>query len=457
MNNIIPKIGNVEDIICKDIDKDGHGISEWNEWILVTPDLIPGEKAAVKIEYKSGSRWYTSLSNRKNESQSRCQPLCSIAETCGSCTTQHITGEEQWSLKVRNLKHIIQSIIKLDIRVDSILYSKGDSYGYRNRALVPIHISNRKELLIGYYKLKTHTIVDLNICTVLDTRLSSLLYLIKNDIQDFIKHNKFPSLHLTSLRHICLRLATNTDQILITLVSKKKYLISYTQIANLWVDKFPFVSGVTLNIQSDNNNRVFGRNTFKLAGQDHVEDIFCGLKFILGTTTFFQVNSSQAEKIVKHIVHWIELDKSIKSVIDAYCGVGAISLPIAKKHLFVIGIEIHEQSVIQARRNASLNNIKNCKFHNGDVKALLDKFIKTNTALIIDPPRKGLDPEVISIILKKLPIKIAYLSCNPVTLARDLKALIVNRSYKVEIIYPIDFFPQTTHLECLALISRTNF
>ena len=122
-----------------------------------------------------------------------------------------------------------------------------------------------------------------------------------------------------------------------------------------------------------------------------------------------------------------------------------------------MGIEIHSKSVEQAKHNAYINNIKNCNFYNGDVKALLEKYLISSSALVIDPPRKGLDKEVISIILKKLPHKIAYLSCNPVTLARDLKAIIDTGSYKVDILYPIDFFPQTTHLECLALISRPNF
>ena len=245
---------------------------------------------------------------------------------------------------------------------------------------------------------------------------------------------------------------------MITLISSHAELPGLEELAQSWVQRWPAVKGVCLNLQPKANNLVLGRATHCLAGVPTIEEQFCGIKLSLSSTTFVQVNTPQAERIVQRLCDWLEIQCPGGSVVDAYCGVGTISLPLAKRGFHVQGLELNPDSVEQARINAMHNGLSShCSFNAGDVADLLASQLSDCQALVLDPPRRGIDPRVVSIILDQPPAALAYLSCDPATQARDLKALLSpSGHYELEMLQPVDFFPQTTHLESLALLKRVS-
>ena len=252
-------------------------------------------------------------------------------------------------------------------------------------------------------------------------------------------------------------MGVGTGELLITLVSATTELNGAKDLALEWMSRWPAVAGVTLNLQPRRSNTVLGAITHTLAGRDCIRERFCDLQLQLGTTTFFQINTERAEQIVIVLRDWLLQRGDCQRLIDAYCGIGTISLPIAAAGIGVIGLEINAASVQQAQQNAALNGMTNASFEAGDVAMLLADYLPDHDALVVDPPRKGLAPEVLDAILKCPPKSLAYLSCDSATLARDLKQLVAEDGpYAIDRIQPVDFFPQTTHLECLVLMKRIN-
>ncbi len=443
-------------VFCRDIDSRGYGISVWNHWVLVTPNLIPGETAYVKVEYKSGSRWITTLQNRVYDSLDRREPPCKYFGECGSCSIQHISDDRQWNLKINTLRETIARLAGLKIPINLIDDFSNNSFHYRNRAIIPIRLNN-KSLIFGYYKANSHEIVEIDSCNVLDLRVSNLISCIKSDIERFLLLSKDNQVAIRNLRHISFRLSLTYENILITFVSNNNDTYILYKLANQIYSNYEIVAGITLNVQPNNTNKIFGDTNLTLLGDDYIDEIFFDLRFRIKSTTFFQINPSVAENVVSYIVEYFSNDTNCTHLIDAYCGVGAISLPLTNSGFKVIGIELNKESINLAKYNARTNNLDKVEFYNGNVSELLDCFLVESSGLILDPPRKGVDDLVVNTILNKLPKSIAYLSCNPSTLARDLSLLTKTNKYRIHKIIPFDFFPQTTHIECLTFLNRINF
>ena len=259
--------------------------------------------------------------------------------------------------------------------------------------------------------------------------------------------------HQGKLRHLSLRIGSNTGEILLTLVTTDPKLVGIEEQAQLWLDKYPGLVGVCLNINSDRTNAILGKITRTVAGKSYLMEIFAGVELHIAADTFFQVNTSAAELLLQAIIEQLNLIGN-ETIIDAYCGVGTFSLPLARKVSQVIGIELNPASIKQANNNAKINQIKNATFYPGRVKHCLEQIKLQPDILLLDPPRKGCDPQVITAILNLQPSRIAYISCQPATLARDIKLLCQSKMYQPVQIQPVDFFPQTTHVECCVILNR---
>ncbi|MFL0771508.1 MAG: 23S rRNA (uracil(1939)-C(5))-methyltransferase RlmD [Prochlorococcus sp.] len=441
------------EVTCKDLDRYGQGISFLNGCLLVTPNFLPGERAIVELAKRKGSYWHTRIIKLLSNSSLRQSPLCNIASKCGGCSLQHLVHVDQAILKQNQIKEIFKRIGKIDISIDSLMMSSDRIFGYRNRALIPLFRASSGKLNMGYYMRGTHRIVDLNRCPVLDERIERYLVPLKYDLQNQCWPADSDLTTCSGLRHLGLRLGHRSGQVLITLVSSNHNLPGLSKLARQWLDRWPEVLGVTLNLQPERNNIILGNQTVLLAGKPEIEERICGISLKLSTTTFFQVNTLEAERIILHLINWFSISSTTKKIVDAYCGIGTITLPLAATGFDVVGIEVHNHSIIQAKCNAKRNNLDNVKFVAGDVSVLLSELLETGDYLVVDPPRKGLDKNVIKTILRIRPERIGYLSCDPATLARDLNQLVApNGPYFVDQLQPVDFFPQTTHIECLALL-----
>ena len=451
-----PKPGLVVELEGIDLDRDGHGLARWNNWVIVVPGLLPGETASVQLQQRRKSRWLSRLVERHSSSDHRRRPPCILARDCGGCTLQHLEEPSQLVWKQQVLTETLQRIATVEHPVQTVM-APVDGLGYRNRALIPLRRSDDGRLRTGYFRRGSHRIVNLNHCPVVDPRLDALIEPLKADLDA----SGLPANHDLSsgdaLRHLGLRIGHHTGEILITLVSSTSFP-ALKKLAESWIRRWPQVRGVTLNLQPRRTNLVLGPTTHLLAGDDSISERFCDLTLQLATTTFFQINTPQAERIVARIAAWLQSHHPKGRVIDAYCGIGTISLPLAHCGLQVFGIEINPDSIDQARLNASRNGLQDLTgFTAGDVAASLSAELNNCGALVVDPPRRGLDGAVVEAILNNPPELLAYLSCDVATQARDLKRLLAPEGcYALEQLQPIDFFPQTTHLENLALLKRVS-
>jgi 23S rRNA (uracil1939-C5)-methyltransferase len=306
----------------------------------------------------------------------------------------------------------------------------------------------------GYYRKGSHKLVNLNQCPVQDSRLDPFLAQIKQEIeaQGWSIYNE--SRETGKLRHLALRIGRHTGQVLLTLISTDWNLEGIETQANTWLNQFPELVGVCLNRNPQRNNIIFGKETRCIAGQGELEEQFAGLTFYLSPDTFFQVNTETAEGLCDFILDQLALTGT-ETIVDAYCGVGTFTLPLARHAKQVIGIESQESAIAQGKRNAQCNQLDNVTFHVGKVETILPQLDKTPDLVFLDPPRKGCDRAVLDTIAQFQPPKLVYLSCRPATLARDLNQLSAH-GYEVTLVQPADFFPQTAHVECAAFLQCEN-
>ena len=451
-----PHPGLTIDVVGEDLDQQGRGLARWNGWVITVPQLLPGEEAKVKVQQRQRKMWLAHRVATISSSPDARRPPCILASDCGGCSLQHLSVDAQNSWKQQRLANTLSRIGQLDPDVNALVSPDRESLGYRNRALIPIRRDGRK-VRLGYYKRGSHRIVNLNHCPVLDPRLDALIEPIKRDLEATSWPMDSDLQGEPGLRHLGLRIGVRTGEILITLISATESLQAVDVLSAAWMRRWPQLKGVTINLQPKRSNAVFGDRTICLQGQDAIEERFCGLSLELGTTTFFQVNTPRAERVVEQIRDWITRSEPSQRLIDAYCGIGTIALPLAAAGHRVTGLEISSASVRHAERNAARNRLKHTRFMSGDVARHLRELLPNHDALVVDPPRKGLDPAVLAMVLDYPPRRLVYLSCDPATLARDLRQLAGDSGpYRIEQVQPMDFFPQTSHLECLVLMSRIS-
>jgi 23S rRNA (uracil1939-C5)-methyltransferase len=309
----------------------------------------------------------------------------------------------------------------------------------------------------GYYQQGSHKIVNLNQCPVQPEAFDEILQQVKRDIEDCDWPIYDEKQHTGEIRHIGLRIGYHTGEMLLTLVTRGGKLPDLEAQAQHWLKGFPGLVGVTLNINPHKTNAIFGAETYTVAGSGVLNERFAGLDLELGSDTFFQVNTEAAEIMIETLVEGLKL-QSDESLLDAYCGIGTFTLPLAKAVKQAIGIEVHERSVDRAEANAMANGIENAFFYSGRVEDRLfqvasDRLFGEVDAVILDPPRQGCDPIVIDALRRLKPKRIGYASCKPATLARDLKLLCEGGLYSLDRVQPIDLFPHTSHVESIAFLT----
>lgn len=451
--------GALLDIEISDLNHDGQGVGRWDGRVVFVPDTVPGDRLLVRLVRVKPQYAYGKLHELIKPSPHRVRPSCIVADKCGGCQWQHIDYAYQQEAK-RNL--IIQDLQRLggfpNPPVNALLPSPSypllptPHLNYRNKATYPLARSTTTgQVQIGYYQKGSHQIVNLNQCPIQDARLDPLLAEVKQDIQQRGWSIYNETKHQGKLRHLGLRIGRRTGEMLLTLVSKESQIEGLEEQAAQWLERYSSLVGVCLNVNPDRTNAIFGQETDCIAGKPSLQEEFAGLKFQIQPTTFFQVNTEQAEALLQFITAELSL-QGHEILVDAYCGVGTLTLPLAKQVRQAIGIEIQPEAIEQAKINAALNQIINVDFQAGAVEQRLPSLPMTPDIVLLDPPRKGCDRSVINALLAIQPDQIVYVSCNPSTLARDMKQL--SEAYNLTLVQPADFFPQTAHVECAALLTR---
>lgn len=447
--------GDLVEVSITDLNDSGDGVGRVNSRVVFIPDTTPGDRALVRLVRVKPQYAYGKLQELLESSSDRIRPRCIVADKCGGCQWQHIAYEHQLEAKRHQVIQTLERIggfVKPP--VDAVLTGNTD-LGYRNKATYPLGQSATGQIQAGYYQKGSHHLINLNQCPVQDPRLNPLLAEVKQDIQQRGWRVYDEKHHRGQVRHLALRIGRRTGEMLLTLVVKDGDLPGIETQAQEWLNRYPQLVGVSLNRQSDRTNVIFGSETRCIAGHPYLLEIFADLKFYVLPDTFFQVYTEVAEALLQEITQHLNLQGD-EILVDAYCGIGTLTLPLAQKVRQAIGLEVQSAAVEQAQNNARLNQITNTTFQVGEVEKLLPQLETTPDIVLLDPPRQGCDRAVIETLLQTLPQRIVYVSCKAATLARDLKLLCQNGKYRLTRVQPADFFPQTAHVECAAFLERES-
>jgi 23S rRNA (uracil1939-C5)-methyltransferase len=446
--------GDLISLTIDDLSATGEGVGRWQGRVVFVPDSVPGDQAQVRLVRAKRQYAHGKLHQLLTPSPQRVRPACIVADKCGGCQWQVVSYEQQLQAKHQQVIQALERIGGLEHPpVDPPLPSA--PLAYRNKVTYPLALSG-ETVQAGYYQKGSHRLVNLNQCPVQDERFNPLLADIKQDIQRRGWPIYREKSHRGLLRHLGLRIGRRTGECLLTLVATDWDIPGIEAQAQEWLDRYPDLVGVCVNRNSDRTNAIFGAETRCVTGRHYLTEIFANLTFHIQSTTFFQVNTEQAEALLQVILQELALTGE-ERVVDVYCGIGTLTLPIAQQAKSVIGIELQPEAAEQGQDNAILNQIPNTVFHAGPAERLLAETVRSLAAapdvILLDPPRRGCDAFVLETLLEIMPERIVYVSCNPATLARDLKRL-CEGGYRLTRVQPADFFPQTAHIESAAFLVR---
>lgn len=451
--------GETLELTITDLSSSGEGVGRWENRVVFVPDTVQGDRIQARLLFTKPTFGRGQLLQVLTPGSDRIRPACIVADKCGGCQWQTVAYPAQLAAKERQITEALQRIGGFDTFPLAPIMGAENPLSYRNKATYPLGLSAEGTVKAGYYRKGTHQIINLNQCPVQDDRLDPLLAGVKQDIQA----QGWPIYDETTrsghLRHLALRVGRRTGQCLLTLVSTTWDLPQVEEMAGRWREQYPNLVGVCVNRNEHDTNAIFGPETQYVAGRPYLEERFAGLSFHIYPTTFFQVHTEQAERLLRCILDRLKL-QGRETVVDAYCGIGTLTLPLARKAGFCLGLEVQQEAVEVATENAQVNHIGNVSFQVGTVATLLPTVTRAlggdrPDVVVLDPPRKGCEAGVLTALLALKPQRIVYMSCNPATLARDLKHLCAG-GYKLQGLQPADFFPQTAHVECVAFLDSVE-
>ncbi|MFD1459292.1 23S rRNA (uracil(1939)-C(5))-methyltransferase RlmD [Scopulibacillus daqui] len=446
------KKNDIIEVSFHDLTHDGSGVGKIDGYALFVSNVLPGEKAKIKVLKTKKGYGYGKLLELQKSSPDRVDPPCDIYDQCGGCQLQHLSYEGQLNYKRNQVKEVLERIGGLkDISVKPVL-GMDEPWRYRNKVQVPVGEKDG-EFIAGFYQKRSHKIVDMDHCLIQDSLNDEVVQKVKQIAKECGIEPYNEETHRGILRHIVTRIGQNTGEIMVVLVTKTEELPFRKRFIKEIPEAFPEVKSIAQNINPNRTNTIFGEKTKTLWGREEIYDTIGDIKFAISARSFYQVNPVQTHVLYNQALEYAGLTGN-ETVIDAYCGIGTISLFLAKKAKHVYGVEIVPQAIEDAKANAELNHLNNVAFEAGKAEEVIPNWYKQGVSadvLVVDPPRKGCDEALLNTMIDMKPERIVYVSCNPSTLARDLKILEAGGFETVEV-QPVDMFPQTTHVECVALL-----
>lgn len=442
------------DVVFEDLTHDGAGVAKVKGYPLFVPKGLPGEKAKIKVIKTNKSYGFGRLMELYEKSPYRVELDKEDAHKYGGCQLEHISYEGQLKYKEDQVRQVLTRIGKLrDVPIQPII-GMADPWHYRNKAQVPVAEKDGK-LIAGFFKPRSHEIVDTDESLIQIPEVNDAVNIVKEicnslGIPAYQEEN-----HTGVLRHIMVRFGRQTGELMVVLITRTRELPHKNKLVEEMVARLPQVKSIVHNVNSKRTNVILGEKTKVLWGSEVIYDSIGNVKFAISALSFYQVNPVQTRVLYEKALEYAGLTGD-ETVIDAYCGIGTISLFLAQKAKKVFGVEVVPEAIEDAKRNAALNGITNADFTVGEAEVVIPKWYREGNSadvLVVDPPRKGCDEALLQTILEMKPKKVVYVSCNPATLARDLRIL-EDGGYKTQEVQPVDMFPQTTHVECCALLVR---
>lgn len=432
---------------------DGASIARIRDMVVFVPGGTVGDQCDIRIVKITKTYAFGKIEKIILPSKNRIEPECPHAAKCGGCCYWHLTYQEELRAKRQKVFDAMQRIGGAQLEPEDICGSDR-IYHYRNKAQYPVG-RNEDGIITGFYRTHSHDIIPIDHCLIQTTLADDLARCVRKWMTAYHVAPYHESTRNGLIRHIYVRTGFATGQVLLCLVTKSAKLPAIDMLVDAARKVVPGLCGVVLNINKKAGNAILGDQYITIWGQDTLEDVLCGNRFRISPAAFYQVNRAQAERLYETALEYAALDKT-QTVLELYCGAGTITLALARTAKSVIGAEITPQAVTNARENAELNQITNAKFICADAGQAAMMLAGEGTrpdVIVVDPPRKGIDAVSIEAIGTMQPKRVVYVSCDPATLARDVK-LLSEKGYQVKKYKIFDLFPRTAHVETVCLLSK---
>lgn len=434
---------------CTGMDEEGKGIVKIKGQEIHVPYLIEGEAAVVEVAYTKNFA-NAKVVRIEEKSKDRVVPKCPHFNQCGGCQLQHISYAAQSEFK----KKTIEKLMKGHHGVNDILTME-KPYFYRNKIHSALSQDREGKIISGIYEEYTHRVIPIEQCIIQDKRADEITATIRDLMKSFKIKPYNEDTGQGFLRHILVKTGFASNEIMVVLVASSQIFPGKNNFINTLLKKHPEITTIILNVNNRKTSVVLGDAEKVLYGKGYIEDTLLGCVFQISPKSFYQINPIQTEILYSKAIDMAML-KGSETVLDAYCGIGTISLIVSSRVKNVIGVELNKDAVKDAIKNAKRNKITNTHFYNDDAGNFIVGMAQEKHSVdvvFMDPPRSGSDVKFLSSLVKLKPKKIVYISCNPVTQERDLKYL-TKYGYTVKEIQPVDMFPHTFHVECIALIEK---
>ena len=452
--------------VIEDIGTGGEGIGKVDGYTLFVKDAIIGDKIEAKIIKAKKNYSYARLEKIIEASSDRVTPACPVARQCGGCQIQQMSYEAQLRFKEKLVDDNLKRIGKIEGYEFFPAIGMEEPFRYRNKAQYPVGTAKDGSIVMGFYAGRTHSIINIDSC---DLGLKIDGRDVNKEVMDTVKafmtkyriapYNEVT--HKGLVRHVLIRIGAKTKQIMVCVIINGKNLPNKEKLVEE-LCKLEGMYSISLNINTKKSNVILGDKVINLYGPGYIEDYIGDVKFRISPLSFFQVNPVQTEKLYNKALEYADLTGN-EMVWDLYCGIGSISLFLAKKAKQVLGVEIVPEAIADAKINAKINGINNAEFFVGAAEDVVTEYFENHKddeeckpdVIVVDPPRKGCDHKLLETIVEMNPERVVYVSCDSATLARDVKWLSEN-GYKLKEVTPCDMFGQTTHVECVVALHRVD-
>lgn len=444
-------------VTIEDIGADGEGIGKYEGYALFVKNTAIGDKVLVKVMKAGKTYGYARLVEILEASPYRVNPRCEIAGKCGGCQIMHMDYAKQLEYKENKVRNCLTRIGGFENIPMEPVCGMEDLYYYRNKSQFPVGRNKEGKVVIGFYAGRTHSIIDTDHCYIGAEVNMPVIRFLRSFIEDYNIEPYNEKEHTGLLRHILIRAGYTSGEVMVCLVINGRDMPNKKELVE-GLRKIPGMKSICLNINTSKTNVILGEKIVKVWGEPYITDYIGPVKYRISPLSFFQVNPVQTHKLYQIALDYAGL-KGNETVWDLYCGIGTISLFLARKAKKVYGVEIIPQAIEDAKTNARINGIDNAEFFVGAAEEVLPRKHKEENiradVIVVDPPRKGCDQKLLDTIIDISPERIVYVSCDPATLARDLKFLCAN-GYELKKVRPVDQFGHSVHVETVCLMVRNN-
>lgn len=437
-----------------DLTHEGHGVVKIDRYPIFIPNTLIDEKIEYKVIKVKKNFAIGKLIKVITESDARVEPPCIYYYKCGGCQLQHMSYQAQLNMKKEQVVNLFHRKAKFTNTVIKDTVGMEDPWRYRNKSQIPVGLSKDQQPIMGFYRQRSHDIIDMESCLIQDQQHQQVM----NDLKQLISELNISVYNEKTkkglLRHLVVRTGHYTNQLMIILVTNGKAFKQAESLVDALVRKYPNVTSIKQNINDAHSNGIMGPQSITLYGEEEIEDQLSEVTFNISDQSFYQINSHQTEKLYQQALDYAQLTGD-EIVLDTYCGIGTIAIYMAENARHVYGVEVVPSAINDANQNATKNQLENTTFVCGKAEEVILKWKAEGIrpdVVMVDPPRKGCDETFLETILELNPKRIVYISCNPSTQQRD--AHILNHQYDLKEITPVDMFPQTTHIETVALFER---